>query len=130
MNNLLLFFALPVATIILAVVLQRIIKSPILVALTAFAIYLIVAFSAFDETFLVFAIVYTILAFIAAVLYNFIKKLIRCNNNNNNDSNDDTDDNDDEDDCGCGCGDNGNGCNCGTRDINRYGSYRMYNRRY
>ena len=130
MNNLLLFFALPVATVIFSIVLQRIIKSPILVALTAFAAYLIVTFAAFDETFLVFAIVYTILAFIAAVLYNFIKRLIRCNNNNSNDSNSNTDDNDDEDDCGCGCGENTNECNCGTRDINRYVSYRGYNRRY
>lgn len=130
MNNLLLFFALPVATVIFSIVLQRIIKSPILVALTAFAVYLIVTFAAFDETFLVFAIVYTILAFIAAVLYNFIKRLIRCNNNNSNDSNSNTDDNDDEDDCGCGCGENTNGCNCGTREINRYASYRGYNRRY
>lgn len=123
MNNLLLFFALPVATIILAVVLQRIIRSPILVTLTAFAIYLIVAFSAFDETFLVFAIVYTILAFIAAVIYNFILRLIRCNNNNN-----DSDGNTNDDDDNCGCGENTNNCN--TREVNYYNSYRRSARRF
>lgn len=130
MNNLLLFFALPVATIILAVVLQRIIKSPILVALTAFAIYLIVAFAAFDETFLVFVIVYTILAFLSAAIAKFIMKLIRCqrncNNNGNNDNNEtdsDTDeDNDSEND--------ENSCNCNNRNIDFYRSYRAYNRRY
>ena len=46
MNNLLLFFALPVATIILAIVFQKILRNPILTAATFFAIYLIVAFSA------------------------------------------------------------------------------------
>ena len=44
MNNLLLFFALPVATILLSIVLQKILNCPILVAITAFAIYLIVTF--------------------------------------------------------------------------------------
>ena len=66
MNTLLLFFALPVATVLLAIVLQKILKNPVLVAITFFAVYLIVAFAAFDETFLVYAIVYTILAFITA----------------------------------------------------------------
>ena len=57
MNNLLLFFALPIATILLSIVLEKIVRSPILVASAAFAIYLIVAFSVFDSTFLVFAII-------------------------------------------------------------------------
>ncbi len=131
MNNLLLFFALPVATIILAVVLQRIIRSPILVALTAFAIYLIVAFSAFDETFLVFVIVYTILAFLAAALARIIAKIIRCQRNcNNNGSNEDEDtagDEDQEDDESCGCGENLNSCICNNRNTN---FYRSYKRRY
>ena len=70
--NLLLYFALPIATIILAVVLQKIIKCPILVAATFFAVYLILAFSAFDTSFLVYAIIYTILAYIAAYLTKFI----------------------------------------------------------
>ena len=56
MNTLLLFFALPVATVILAIVLQKILNNPLLVAATFFAIYLVVAFTAFDASFLVYAI--------------------------------------------------------------------------
>lgn len=97
MNTLLLFFALPVATIILSIVLQKILDSPILVALTFFAIYLIVTFAAFDESFLVYAIVYTILAYLAATLTRFITNFI----NNNDDDNDD-------DNSSCNCGSNRN----------------------
>ena len=72
MNDLLIYFALPVATIILSIVLQKILGSPILVAATAFAIYLIVTFAAFDESFLLFAIIYTILAYLTAIITRFI----------------------------------------------------------
>ena len=68
MNTLLLFFALPVATIILAIVLEKILRCSILTAATFFAIFLIVAFAVFDATFLIFVIVYTILAFITAII--------------------------------------------------------------
>lgn len=77
MNLLLLFFALPVATIILAIVLEKILRCPFLTAATFFAIYLIVAFSLFDASFLVYVIVYTILAFIAALIAEFFFR--RCN---------------------------------------------------
>ncbi len=83
MNTLLIFFALPIATIILAIVLQKILKCPILVALTFFAIYLIVTFAAFDANFLIFAIAYTILAYIAAVITRFIINAINDNDDNN-----------------------------------------------
>lgn len=79
MNLLLLFFALPIATIILAIVLEKILRCPFLTAATFFAIYLIVAFSLFDASFLVFVIAYTILAFLAAFLAEIFFK--RCNNN-------------------------------------------------
>ena len=79
MNTLLLFFALPIATILLAIVLEKLLRNPILTAATFFAIYLIVAFTAFDETFLVYAIFYTILAFIAAVIAEFFYR--RCQQN-------------------------------------------------
>ena len=42
--NLLVFFALPLATILLSIVLQTVLKCPILVGITFFAIYLIIAF--------------------------------------------------------------------------------------
>lgn len=70
--DLLTFFALPVATIILAFVLEKILRVPILTALTFFAIYLIVAFAAFDSTFLTFVIAYTVLAYIAALIAEYI----------------------------------------------------------
>ncbi|MBP3502503.1 MAG: DUF2651 family protein [Clostridia bacterium] len=117
MNFLLLFFALPVATILLAIVLQKILCSPILVAITFFAIYLIVTFAIFDETFLVFAIVYTILAYITAAIVRFLRRFFRCQNNNNcddddNDScNNDSCNNCDNDLCNNNGGNNNN-CNC------------------
>lgn len=68
--------------------------------LTAFAIYLIVTFAAFDESFLIFAIVYTILAYLAAVLSDYIRRLIdnnqngcNCNNTNSCNRNDAVSDN-------------------------------------
>lgn len=75
MNTLLLFFALPIATIILAVVLQKILKCPCLVAATFFAIYLIITYAVFDSSFLVYVIGYTLLAFVSAVLTKWICQL-------------------------------------------------------
>lgn len=72
MNILLIFFALPLATIILACVLQKLIKCPILVAAIFFAIYLIVAFAVFDATFLIAAIVYTFLAYVTAAIVRIL----------------------------------------------------------
>ena len=69
--NLLLFFAIPVATIILSIVWQRIVRSPLLVAATAFAIFLIVVY-AIDPNLLIYAIIYTILAYLAATISQFI----------------------------------------------------------
>ncbi|MBR3132542.1 MAG: DUF2651 family protein [Clostridia bacterium] len=68
MDNLLLFFAIPVAVIILSAIFETIICCPIKIAGITFAIFLIVAFAAFDETFLIFVIVYTLLAYLAAWL--------------------------------------------------------------
>lgn len=79
--NLLVFFALPLATIILAAVLQTVLKSPILVAAFFFAVYLIVAFAAFDETFLIAVLVYTLLALITAIIVNKWRCIIKDNCN-------------------------------------------------
>lgn len=94
MNILLIFFALPIATIILAIVLEKLLRCPILTAATFFAIYLIVAFAIFDATALVFVIIYTILAYITALIAEFFfsrcKKrrcISKCCNENNNDNN-------------------------------------------
>ena len=68
--NLLLFFALPLATILLAIVLEKILHCPILVAITFFALYLIAAFALYATGVitnlaeaLIAVIVYTIIAF-------------------------------------------------------------------
>ena len=95
--NLFIFFALPLATILLAIVLQKILRSPILVASTFFAIYLIVAFAAFSDTLaeaLVAAIIYSIIAYITAYIVMIICRLKHrfCNcsrgENNNTSSSD------------------------------------------
>lgn len=89
MTILFVFFALPLATILLAIVLQKILKSPILVAITFFAIYLIVAFLAFSDNLaiaIIAAIIYSIIAFITAVivqLFNILRHRL-CNNKHNN----------------------------------------------
>ena len=136
--NLLLYFALPIATIILAVVLQKIIKCPILVAATFFAVYLILAFSAFDTSFLVYAIIYTILAYIAAYLTKFICEtfvrngiLRTINAHTVNATNVNAEMlsaneliNDENENNGCGCS-----CNRYQNNMKTYNNYRNYYRR-
>lgn len=75
MNVLLVFFALPLATIIIAIVLERVWGCYKLVTAAIFAVYLIVVFALFDASFLVFALIYTILAFIASYLSMTIRRL-------------------------------------------------------
>lgn len=79
------FIVLPLATILIAIVLQKLLRSPILVALLVFAVYLILAFTVFESDFLINAIIYTIIAFITAIIFRLICCLIRrldCNENN------------------------------------------------
>ena len=83
MNNLLLFFALPTATTVLASAIETILHSPVRVASVFFAIYLVLTFSVFDETFLIFAIIYTILAYFSAVITKYIRRLTICKRNDN-----------------------------------------------
>ena len=69
--NLLVFFALPLATILLSIVLQTVLKCPILVGITFFAIYLIIAFAAFSGSLaeaLIATIIYSIIAFVTAYI--------------------------------------------------------------
>jgi len=87
--DLFVFFALPFATILLAIVLQKILRSPILVAITFFAVGLIVSFSAFSDVLaeaLIATIIYTLIAFITAYIVMLICRCRRrfCGNSNNN----------------------------------------------
>lgn len=79
MNIVLIFFAIPVAIIILSIVLERILKCPVLTAATFFSVFLIVAFAVFDTSFLVFVIAYTIISYITALISEFIfSRFIKC----------------------------------------------------
>ena len=92
--NLLIFFAVVFATIIFAIVLERIIHCPILVGFAFFAAFLIVA-AIFNSTILVIvAIALGILAFIVAFL-DCISRNSRFFRNNCNCNN-----------CSCNCGNN------------------------
>ncbi len=77
MNTLLIFFALPIAVIIVSIALQKIFKCPFLVAAVIFAIFLVVTFAIGDLILLVATIVYTIIAFITAAIVNFICRILR-----------------------------------------------------
>lgn len=113
MNTLLIFFAFPIAVIIISAILQKLLKSPIAVAALIFAIFLVVTFAVFDETFLIATFAYTILALITALIVRILYN-----------ENDDIEDNDN---CGCGClnnllnvnnstnSNNSNSCRCNNR---------------
>ena len=82
--DLLIFFALPIATVLLAIVLERVLRSPILVAITFFALYLIILFALFATevvtdlaTLLIALIVLTFIAYITAVIVRFIRCICR-----------------------------------------------------
>ena len=74
---LLIFFALPIAVIIVSIALQKIFKCPFLVAAIIFAIFLVVTFIVGNLIFLVATIAYTILAFITAIITKIVCRLIR-----------------------------------------------------
>ena len=80
--NLLIFFAIVLSTIILAIVLQRIIHCPILVGFAFFAIYLIVAAVLENMTFVIFAIILGIIAFFSAFIYCVLSSSSWLGNNN------------------------------------------------
>lgn len=97
MEILLIFFALPLATIILSIALQKILKCPFLVSAIIFAIFLIVTFIVNNLIVLVLAIIYAIISFITAVIVSIMYNLLNknnscesrrndsdCNNNSNN----------------------------------------------
>lgn len=76
MNTLLIFFALPIAVIIISIALQKILKCPALVAGIIFAIFLIVTFIVNNLNFLIAAIVYAIISFITAYITCIIGRII------------------------------------------------------
>lgn len=122
MNTLLIFFALPIAVIIISIALQKILKCPALVAAIIFAIFLIVTFVVNNLNFLIAAIVYAIISFITAFITCIVGRLLErigdgcgcrresqcgCNNDNNNLL---TIRNIQNGNSGCGCSQNTDGC--------------------
>lgn len=81
MNILLIFFALPLATIIISIALQKILKCPTLVAAIIFAIFLIVTFIIGNINFLIATIIYTIISYITALLVCIIRRFIENRSN-------------------------------------------------
>lgn len=77
MNILLLFFALPIAVIIVSIALQKILRNPFLVAGIIFSIFLVFTFTIGDLNFLVATIVYTIISVITAIAIQIICRILR-----------------------------------------------------
>ena len=75
MNNLLIFFALPIAVIIISIALQKILKCPVLVAAIIFAIFLIVTFVVNNLNLLIAAIIYAIISFITAFIVCLVGRI-------------------------------------------------------
>ncbi len=97
MNNLLIFFAIPLATIILSSIFETLIRCPIKVGGIAFSIFLIIAFALGGTAdLIVAAIVYTILSFLSAFITMLIQNRIEENNSSNS----------------CNSCGNNNGCGC------------------
>lgn len=127
MNTLLIFFALPIAVIIISIALQKILKNPILVAAIIFAIFLTVTFIVNNLNFLIATIIYAIISFITAFFTCIVSRILNrlerenscccrrnedrcpCNGNNNNTNNLLTISSI-EDTSNCGCNQNDNGC--------------------
>ena len=86
-NILLIFFALPIATIIVSIALQKILDNPVLVAAIIFAIFLVVTFIIGDLNFLIATIVYTIISFLTAAIINYIDENNENNDNENSNNN-------------------------------------------
>lgn len=77
MNFLLIFFAIPIAIIILSIIFESFIRCPLKIAGIVFSIFLIVTFAIGEELLLIATIVYTLIAFLSAWFY----EIFRRNNN-------------------------------------------------
>ncbi len=82
MNILLIFFAIPVAVIIMSIILEKYMRCPLAVSGLFFSIFLIIAFllGAFPEYF-VMTFVYTIISFVVSYIYERVT-LSSVNENN------------------------------------------------
>ncbi|MCR5146697.1 MAG: YbeF family protein [Clostridia bacterium] len=67
-TNLLIFFAIPLAIIVISIALQKNLRNPFLVAAIVFSIALVIVLSFFDPIYLIAVVAYTVLAFLTALL--------------------------------------------------------------
>ena len=88
-TNLLIFFAIPLAVVVISIALQKVLRNPFLVAGIIFSILLIIVLALFATIYLIAVVAYTILSFITAILTCLLGRFFRnefcngfCNNNN------------------------------------------------
>ena len=93
-TNLLIFFAIPLAVIVISIALQKLLDNPFLVAGIVFSVLLIIVLAFFDTIYLIAVVAYTILSFVAAILTCVLCRFFRnqicnsiCNNNGENNEN-------------------------------------------
>ena len=88
MNTLLIFFAIPLATIILSAILETFIRCPLKVAGIFFSIFIVVAFALGGSAeLIVAAIVYTLLSLITAFITMLIQDRLEEGDEHNGNSN-------------------------------------------
>ena len=80
MNFLLIFFAIPIAIIILSIIFETFVRRPLKIAGIVFSIFLIITFAIGDQNLLIATIVYTFIAFFAAWLYENFSRNSTCLN--------------------------------------------------
>ena len=87
MNVLLVFFAIPLAVIVISIALEKLLDCPILVGAIVFSILLLIAVIFSNTIYFILTVIYTLLAFLTAwitkLMYKFILGLKKCNNNCN-----------------------------------------------
>ena len=83
MNTILFLFIFPISVIIFSVALQKLLKKPFLVAAIIFAIFLIITFTIYGSSFLIYAFIYGLISLITAditcVLEQVSNKTIQIN---------------------------------------------------
>ncbi len=82
MNDLLMFFAIPFAVVVISIVLEKLIKCPYLVAAIIFSIFLVIGIATSNTTLLIAGVVYMVISFVAAYLTMVICKILKNNRYN------------------------------------------------
>ncbi|MBR3255960.1 MAG: YbeF family protein [Clostridia bacterium] len=91
-SNLLIFFAIPLAVVLISIALQKILRNPFLVAGIVFSVLLVIVLAFFDTIYLVAVVAYSILSFVTAILTCLLCRVLNntmCNCMGNNNQNDD-----------------------------------------